>query len=187
MKKINQILVVLIVLICTIGFASATTTSTPSPIKVDIISDAVISVTLTHIDLTAGTNATFTIRYNGTLTETDELIGSWDGSTWDSSGLFAGLPLTTVGPNAAGEYTTTWIFSIKDNTAYNDDTTQMNTDYDVYFEVFDVTGVIDTAITPVKGSATTDVIPVPEFPTLALPVAAILGLAFIFQRRREED
>ena len=28
---------------------------------------------------------------------------------------------------------------------------------------------------------------VPEFPTIALPVAAILGLAFIFQRRREED
>ena len=28
---------------------------------------------------------------------------------------------------------------------------------------------------------------IPEFPTIALPVAAILGLAFIFQRRREED
>ena len=28
---------------------------------------------------------------------------------------------------------------------------------------------------------------IPEFPTIALPIAAILGLAFIFQRRREED
>ena len=28
---------------------------------------------------------------------------------------------------------------------------------------------------------------IPEFPTIALPVAAFLGLAFIFQRRREED
>ena len=28
---------------------------------------------------------------------------------------------------------------------------------------------------------------IPEFPTVALPIAAILGLAFIFQRRREED
>lgn len=28
---------------------------------------------------------------------------------------------------------------------------------------------------------------IPEFPTIALPVAAILGLAFIFQRRREEE
>ena len=32
-----------------------------------------------------------------------------------------------------------------------------------------------------------DSVAVPEFPTIALPVAAILGLAFIFQRRREED
>ena len=28
---------------------------------------------------------------------------------------------------------------------------------------------------------------IPEFPTIALPIAAILGLAFIFQRRREEE
>ena len=28
---------------------------------------------------------------------------------------------------------------------------------------------------------------IPEFPTIALPVAAILGLAFIFQRRRGEE
>ena len=32
-----------------------------------------------------------------------------------------------------------------------------------------------------------DTITVPEFPTIALPIAAILGLAFIFQRRREEE
>ena len=32
-----------------------------------------------------------------------------------------------------------------------------------------------------------DTITVPEFPTIALPVAAILGLAFIFQRRKEEE
>ncbi|WP_406661277.1 PEF-CTERM sorting domain-containing protein [Methanolobus sp. ZRKC3] len=32
------------------------------------------------------------------------------------------------------------------------------------------------------GSGCTEI---PEFPTMALPVAAILGLAFIFQRRRD--
>ena len=36
-------------------------------------------------------------------------------------------------------------------------------------------------------TASRDINSVPEFPTIALPVAAILGLAFIFQRRREED
>lgn len=30
-----------------------------------------------------------------------------------------------------------------------------------------------------------DITEIPEFPTIALPVAAILGLAFIFQRRKE--
>ncbi len=28
-------------------------------------------------------------------------------------------------------------------------------------------------------------VPIPEFPTVALPIAAILGLAFLFQRRKE--
>ena len=32
-----------------------------------------------------------------------------------------------------------------------------------------------------------DSVAVPEFPTIALPVAAILGLAFFFQRRKEEE
>jgi opacity protein-like surface antigen len=30
-----------------------------------------------------------------------------------------------------------------------------------------------------------DPVPIPEFPTVALPIAAILGLAFFFQRRKE--
>ena len=38
-----------------------------------------------------------------------------------------------------------------------------------------------------SGAEAVNVNNVPEFPTIALPIAAILGLAFIFQRRREED
>ena len=45
----------------------------------------------------------------------------------------------------------------------------------------DGTGNIHTISCHVKSAN------IPEFPTIALPVAAILGLAFIFQRRREED
>ena len=41
--------------------------------------------------------------------------------------------------------------------------------------------------TAFKAVLTVNAITVPEFPTIALPVAAILGLAFFFQRRREED
>jgi hypothetical protein len=39
--------------------------------------------------------------------------------------------------------------------------------------------------TPVVISATTVVSSVPEFPTVALPVAALIGLVFIFGRRKE--
>ena len=41
--------------------------------------------------------------------------------------------------------------------------------------------------TDFTGTLTLTSTTIPEFPTIALPVAAILGLAFIFQRRREED
>ena len=37
------------------------------------------------------------------------------------------------------------------------------------------------------GLASRNLNSIPEFPTIALPIAAILGLAFIFQRRREEE
>ena len=38
-----------------------------------------------------------------------------------------------------------------------------------------------------EGSITVNLTAIPEFPTIALPIAAILGLAFIFQRRKEEE
>lgn len=37
-----------------------------------------------------------------------------------------------------------------------------------------------------QGIASRDVSAIPEFPTIALPVAAILGLVFIFGRKKEE-
>ncbi|MEA1985048.1 MAG: PEF-CTERM sorting domain-containing protein [Euryarchaeota archaeon] len=48
-----------------------------------------------------------------------------------------------------------------------------------YVEITAGGGTVETAV----ASRT---IEVPEFPTIALPIAAILGLAFFFQRRREE-
>ncbi|AFV22960.1 hypothetical protein Mpsy_0751 [Methanolobus psychrophilus R15] len=36
------------------------------------------------------------------------------------------------------------------------------------------------------GSASRNIESIPEFPTIALPIAAILGLAFFMQRRKEE-
>ncbi len=52
----------------------------------------------------------------------------------------------------------------------------------VYKVTIQVAGV-DTFI---YGQASRQVEAIPEFPTVALPVAAILGLAFFMQRRKEE-
>lgn len=49
---------------------------------------------------------------------------------------------------------------------------------------FGLTTPIGTTADFGSGSNSFDI---PEFPTVALPIAAILGLAFFFQRRREEE
>lgn len=53
----------------------------------------------------------------------------------------------------------------------------MDTVYRVQIEAGGIGTEIDTASRTIN---------VPEFPTVALPIAAILGLAFILQRRREQ-
>ena len=53
--------------------------------------------------------------------------------------------------------------------------------------IYDNMGNVYDMSTGMDANVASDSVAVPEFPTIALPVAAILGLAFIFQRRREED
>jgi hypothetical protein len=45
---------------------------------------------------------------------------------------------------------------------------------------------IDDDVVPIHATASRRITAVPEFPTVALPVAAILGLVFIFGRKKEE-
>ena len=47
--------------------------------------------------------------------------------------------------------------------------------------------ILDGATNPTDISTIVVTTSIPEFPTIALPIAAILGLAFIFQRRKEEE
>lgn len=50
--------------------------------------------------------------------------------------------------------------------------------------VYSFTVIADTTASQ-SASASTTSTSIPEFPTIALPIAAILGLAFYFQRRKE--
>ena len=180
MKKINQILVVLIVLMSTISFASATTTTSPDDIYVNVIDDTTTAVVVTHIyNGPYPDTAAFEIKDGATDTATTELVGTWDNSDWTQTGPEA--PHTMGIDPVTGFNMSTWNFYIKDGNV--DDTGQVGKEYMIYFTVDGVT----TGGSIIIGSSTTVAHAVPEFPTIALPIAAILGLAFIFQRRREEE
>ena len=186
MKRIKQLAVVLIVLMSTIGFASATTTSSPNEIEVNVFTDAITTVTVTHEGNFQPDEIRFTIYDFTDGGITDELEGLFDGSIWTSQATTSTY-LSQV-ENPAGTYTTTWEFQIRDVIGSIDDEPQMDKEYNVHFQVTSASGQYDSSTAPVVVDASnTGVTPVPEFPTIALPIAAILGLAFIFQRRREED
>ena len=96
------------------------------------------------------------------------VFGNGADTGWTSNTL-ASSTYTATSPN---EYT----FTVEvRGTAYGKIST-----YDNYGTTFSTNPAEDSA-------SATGRVDIPEFPTIALPVAAILGLAFIFQRRREED
>lgn len=179
MKKILTTL--LIAIIALAGVASASTTFSPSPIEVNIISNAETVITVTHVDnLGFATQCTFEIRDDASTTLNDELIGTIDGVTWGNA--LSAAPSNTYMDGS--NYVSEWIFNVKDNGDSNDNT-QVGTEYDIHF-VVDVNNVEKETVVLARGSSTSDVTAIPEFPTVALPVAAILGLAFFMQRRKEE-
>ena len=181
MRKFNQIVIALIVLISTIGFASATLTISPDDIQVNVIDDTTTVVTVTYeYDGPYPNNASFEIKKAGVVSS--ELIGSWISGDWTAAGAAPAAP-QTMGVNAAGVNKSTWTFYIMDG----DDTDigQVGLIYGIYFSIDG--GLASDGLTVITGSSTTLAHAVPEFPTIALPIAAILGLAFIIQRRREEE
>ena len=185
MKKIIKMGIILVVLLSMAGISSATTTHSPNNITVNIQTDAITTVTITHagfipqdmqftISEAVDVNADPLIY----ITSTD-LEGSLDGgSTWNNIGTIQSFTLLPNGDQS-------WTFLIRDVPS-SSDVGQIDKKYKIYFEVSNAAGNFDGS-SVIVDACNTFVTPVPEFPTIALPVAAILGLAFIFQRRREED
>ena len=182
MKKIIKIGMILIVLLGMVGSANATTTMSPNSFDLNVYTDEVKHILVTHYsDEPYPTSAEFEIEYSGGIST--ELVGTWNNSDWTATGAVAPHYYGTgVDPYGNTVNMTTWDFYITDSSDDTDDDAQNGKTYKVEFYI---NGVYAGG-TYVDGS-TTFVNAVPEFPTIALPVAAILGLAFIFQRRREED
>jgi hypothetical protein len=101
-------------------------------------------------------------------------IVSGVGSASDLTVVFAHPDFT---PTSAPTYTDVGVIQLT-----LDENAAVGTVYKVTIQVAGV----DTESVFIYGQASRQVESIPEFPTIALPVAAILGLAFFMQRRKEE-
>ena len=197
MRNMIKFGIILMVLLSMVGFASATLTASPTNVEINVMNDEIKQITVTYTSDFPATNATFIIANSSSsltpwvIYPRTDLVGSWDQITWAGgiSGLHA-APNTVVydatatlpGDPKVGYNVSTWTFYLTDGADDTDDNAQLG----VLYKLFFIAEGVESSVV-VYGSSTTLVTGVPEFPTIALPIAAILGLAFIFQRRREED
>ena len=161
-------------------------TAAANPADMDLVINGANYITITPDNSSITTSdvlvynidyATFTDTHNRTITA----------CTTDSN-----LYIKIVGNGADTGWTNNALASSSYVAIYNNSYT-----FDVYVKgtveaeihVYDNAGqtYISSETTACDSASASANIDVPEFPTIALPVAAILGLAFIFQRRRKEE
>ena len=185
-KVITALALTVVILVVMAGLAAATpsTTTSPPSVDVDISTNAPTTITVKHI-IQSGDSLADAISFRITRTQpfvsgaTDELTGSWNGSDW--LGGEGQLNSATLVGN-----TYTWTFYVKD-AVDTDDVDQTNYTYKVVFKVWNTTygkiGEDDAEI----GASSTTINPVPEFATIAIPVAAILGLVLFYSHRKRKE
>jgi hypothetical protein len=177
-----KLVILMLVLFSLVSTAAATEPVTPSYKQINVYSTDTVDYQISYTGLTEPMYVNFTVLYAGV--ETDEIVGSIAGNAWGSKG--SALYAQKVSESFDGtEYTVVWNFSLKDGASDADDDSQVGKVYKVNYQfTFPDYGTQtgETSIDVVH----TYVEAIPEFPTIALPVAAILGLAFYFQRRKEE-
>lgn len=104
------------------------------------------------------------------------------GSTWyapDNSGNLA-EPDSVTYDSSTGEYTSVWNFKITDN-GDGDDSTQVGKNYTISYNIYNSSRTLSSVS---MGAATTGVTAVPEFGTIAIPVAIALLAGLFFMRRQ---
>ena len=189
MNKFIKIGMILAVLLSMVGLTSASDPNVVDGMTVNIALNTEAHYQITYapsiLDVTELAFAIFEQAGNGEWTiPTTEIEGQLEGGTWATALNPSTEGVTTSVVDGAG--LGTWSFSIRDKDPTNsneNDAQQVNKQYMVYFYA-DTVPILQSHTGVVTSIVDTEI---PEFPTIALPVAAILGLAFIFQRRREED
>ena len=178
--KMIKIGIILMVLLSMVGFASASASMAIGP-SLDLDTNGGGSVTWDVAVTVSGTTPN-----NGLVSQTL----NFDNLHADVTGVLVGADsvsnalITSSTPMGGTTGAITWHPTLPGTYYFKYTVTVSNTPALTSYglELFTI-GVSTTSLNP---SANVNV-SVPEFPTIALPVAAILGLAFIFQRRKEED
>ncbi|MCX9084529.1 MAG: PEF-CTERM sorting domain-containing protein [Candidatus Methanoperedens sp.] len=182
-NRLLMIPVMLTVLVAMTGIGGAYTTATPSNIEIDINPPNPETIVTVTYDPEGGALPTdglkFTIRdgeFSGVGNLATEITGSQNGgsSYVGNNGILP--PVSEIG----GKYS--WTFYVKD-AVDSDDATQLGKKYNVVFEVLGTTGIASYTITSSPTIATA----IPEFPTVALPIAAVIGLVFLFQNKKKKE
>ena len=170
MKK--QLIIALIALVAMIGTASAGLTHGADIWNADGTAPASNPLKLVPGQtLTLSYQATNLVNPSGSEAYTYQARALTGGSDSDITIAFA----HDFEPTTSPTYTDVGVISL---------TLASNAPIDATYEV--TIQVADNAPVFIYGQASRELTSIPEFPTIALPVAAIIGLAFFMQRRKEE-
>jgi hypothetical protein len=180
----RTLLIAIIAMIALTGVVSATVQETPLNVDVNVYNNEPVCYEIVSVTPYQPTSVDYTVKTTS-LIETDELVGSIAGHAYASSGsALVGEATSSTYDANTNKYTTTWDFCLKDGPDDTNDDSQVGKEYVVEYNVYFPAGsssgqtLVDTTHTFTTA--------IPEFPTIALPVAAIIGLAFFMQRRKEE-
>ena len=177
----KKILLIAIAMIAMIGIVQA------SPLDGDFYNEAGDAPAPQPIILKPGVSQTFSFHADNiaALANDTDLTYNYEVYVISGSGATTDITVTLPASFHPVTYTTSGPFSYTDIGTI-DILLAAGAPTDTIYQIivfggsYQCTGEFDS------GSAARN-FAVPEFPTIALPIAAILGLAFIFQRRREED
>jgi len=203
-KVITALALTVVMLMVMAGLAAAEPggAASPSEVTVDLPNDTPTDITFQFWDLSANTvnqSRFYMWRDNngdgvgddldgdGTPQEIpddlcDDIEMSWDGTTYYTESLIVNIPPSawdTIESGQPSASETRYTKTIKVRDANNGATIN-----DRYF----IQGSTGSSVVPVQVLTTnTDITPVPEFATIAIPVAAILGLLFFYSHRKRKE
>lgn len=142
-----------------------------------LVSTSTVGITTTHkVTITAPDGVT-SLKING-------LLYNGAGPAYNVADKFTvkidGTETTSIGPVPKGTYPNTTTFVV----TYANDKVAPNGDYTIEYSATYIGGYLK--ITKYL-TAEVDIIAIPEFPTVAFPVAAVIGLVFFFHHRKKKE